>query len=165
MYNSYFVPYTSCKFSISPKLKFLNTPLWVCLQYIHSLGCHRALVSANQNLTFLLTCHSKGSAGQFFCSMPYGWSSLDCAPLVEGVHWRVPESYAHVSGALVGLSGKVNSAEIVTWGAYMWLPGLSSMRISGWFLNGDSWLPERVFQDQLFQMARRQGSQYLKVLA
>lgn len=101
MYNSYFVPYTSCKFSISPKLKFLNTPLWVCLQYIHSLGCHQALVSANQNPTLLLTCHCKGSAGQFFCSMPYGWSSLDCAPLVEGVHWRVPESYAHMSGALV----------------------------------------------------------------
>lgn len=41
------------------------------------------------------------------------WKLLGCTEVVGGLVWRTQDSFIHMSGALMGMAGKLSSAEIV----------------------------------------------------
>ena len=48
-----------------------------------------------------------------------------------GMVWRIQDSFTHMSGTLVGMTGRLSSDEIIEQGAYMGTLQHGSLRVDG----------------------------------
>lgn len=105
-----FFLYISCTFPDFPKTQCLNLfsaplQLHVLAHSIPTFGGHWAFIPA---------CQIPPTLGTYLCRAQLGGSSTLCGAdgahwtvhLAGGLHSTVPESFAHMSGNLVGVTGK-----------------------------------------------------------